>query len=109
MIHQCLQTYILRIIQYNTDPRQSEDLPGPKFDVIGTKYLINGVLAYQRTHHFLQCHLVGVNGVLSTEGTNKQERHQTWKKMAHHLWLGTGTGIYSISVLINFNTNRYNY
>ena len=96
--------------RYNTDPHQSEDLPGPKFDVIGTKYLINGMLVYQRTRHFLRCHLVGVNGVLSTEGTNKQGRDQTWKKMAHHLWLGIeGTGIYSISVLINFYTNRYNY
>ena len=83
------------------------------------------MLVYQRTHHFLQCHLVGVNGVLSSEDTNKHGkkkkkkkktikkkkkkkhgRNQTLNKLAHHLWLGTGgTGIYS--ALISFYTNHF--
>jgi len=41
------------------------------------------VLVYQRTHHFLQCHLAGVNGVLSSEDTNKHGRNQTLNKLAH--------------------------
>jgi len=90
-------------IQYISSPKWD-----PKFDVIGTRYLTNGVLVYQRTHHFLQCHLVGVNGVLSSEDTNKHGRNQTLNKLAHHLWRGTvGTGIYS--ALISFYTNHNNY